>query len=59
MKIPILYEAKADCCGCTSCWAVCPQRAIVMMEDKEGFLYPKIDSEKCIGCCRCVSVCPV
>lgn len=59
MKLPVLYESEELCCGCTSCQAACPQGAIVMKENREGFLYPWIDEEKCIGCFICMRVCPV
>lgn len=36
----------------------CPVGCITMKEDAEGFLYPSVDSAKCIGCDRCVDVCP-
>lgn len=29
-----------------------------MAEDKEEFLYPKIDADKCIRCNKCLKVCP-
>lgn len=57
--IPILYERKKDCCGCTACLAICPKQAIEMVEDEEGFEYPKIVEEKCVGCGICLKVCPV
>ena len=28
--IPVLYENKVDCCGCTACYAICPKNAISM-----------------------------
>ncbi|MCD8197771.1 MAG: hypothetical protein LUE24_11520 [Lachnospiraceae bacterium] len=28
-----------------------------MVEDSEGFLYPKVDEKKCIRCYKCLSVC--
>lgn len=59
MNIPVLYTEKKDCCGCTACAAVCPQEAIVMQADEEGFAYPHINADKCIGCCRCTAVCPI
>lgn len=52
-----LYNKK-KCCGCSACMAVCPRKAITMVEDIEGFLYPKIDEEKCVMCNRCIYVCP-
>lgn len=57
--IPTLYERKEDCCGCTACYAICPQQAIKMVEDEEGFEYPKIDEKMCIGCGMCLKVCPI
>lgn len=58
-KIPVLYDRKEQCCGCTACYAICPQNAILMVEDKEGFEYPKIDEKKCVRCCMCVKGCPI
>lgn len=58
-KIPILYERKSDCCGCTACYAICPKGAISMQEDDEGFLYPVINEEVCLNCNQCVKVCPI
>ncbi|MCD7884746.1 MAG: 4Fe-4S binding protein [Lachnospiraceae bacterium] len=26
---------------------------------EEGFLYPVVDSEKCVRCYKCLSVCPI
>ena len=57
--IPMLYERKAECCGCTACYAICPQRAIFMEEDEEGFEYPHIREDKCIICYQCIKVCPI
>ena len=30
-----------------------------MVQDEEGFLYPKVNKEKCIKCGKCKKVCPV
>ena len=58
-SIPVLYERKEDCCGCTACYAICPKGAIEMKEDEEGFEYPRIDEEKCVRCGMCLRVCPI
>ena len=57
-QIPVLYKNKEECCGCTACFAICPRNAITMMEDEEGFEYPRIDENICIKCNKCLKVCP-
>ena len=57
--IPVLYDSKENCCGCTACYAICPKSAISMQSDNEGFDYPVINDSKCIRCYRCVNVCPI
>lgn len=57
-KIPILFDSKDNCCGCTACYAICPKSAISMVKDEEGFEYPYIEKTKCIKCKMCLSVCP-
>lgn len=52
-------KEKSKCCGCTACKSICPQDAIEMIEDEEGFLYPKVNKGKCINCGLCDKVCPV
>ena len=37
--IPVLYERKEDCCGCTACYAICPKSAIEMKEDERYSFY--------------------
>lgn len=49
--------AKAECCGCTACYSICPTRAIKMSPDEEGFLYPAVDEKKCINCGLCLKTC--
>lgn len=48
----------AECTGCGACVSICPKQAIVMQPDTEGFLYPKVDGEKCISCDLCEKRCP-
>jgi len=49
---------KKDCNGCGVCSLKCPKKAIKMVEDEEGFLYPHIDKNKCVECGLCKRVCP-
>lgn len=58
-QIPVLYQYKEDCCGCTACYAICPESAIYMEEDEEGFDYPHVDEFKCMRCYMCMRVCPI
>lgn len=54
------YLEKQDkflCYGCSACEQSCPEKAILMQEDKEGFLYPYVDSKKCVKCGGCKEVC--
>lgn len=59
IRVPVLYEEKKNCCGCYACYSTCPQNAISMIEDLEGFPYPCIDLSKCIKCYLCEKTCPV
>lgn len=58
-KIPILFNEKEECCGCSACKSICPQGAISMKRDEMGFLYLLIDERKCIKCYMCQKVCPL
>ena len=55
----INITSKEDCCGCTACKNICPKNAIEMVADNEGFLYPKINTKKCVDCGLCKKTCPV
>lgn len=55
MKIESLTN---ECTGCFACQNACPVDAITMTEEKEGFYYPHIDSDKCIECGKCDRTCP-
>ena len=52
-------KEKRDCCGCSACVQICPKQCISMSADNEGFLYPQVDTTKCIDCGLCEKVCPV
>lgn len=60
--MPTLFLDKSKCCGCSACYGICKIKstgAIEMIEDDEGFLYPKINAELCIRCHLCLKVCPM
>lgn len=56
-RLPELYAQRSECCGCSACLFACPQGAIAMEPDEEGFDYPVVDAAVCIGCLRCVDIC--
>ena len=54
--MPVL-KTDEECCGCTACAAICGHDAITMTQDALGFLYPKVNYDKCIECKLCEKVC--
>ena len=54
----IKLERPEICCGCGACANICAHKAISMHTDKEGFLYPVVDTTACTDCGLCESVCP-
>ena len=50
---------KTLCCGCSACVQKCPKQCISLVEDNEGFSYPKVDKQECIDCRLCDRVCPL
>lgn len=55
----IQIDDKKQCCGCTACESVCPQKCIAMIEDSEGFIYPSVNGDLCVNCGLCDKVCPM
>lgn len=53
----IFITDKQSCCGCTACASVCAHKAITMIPDNLGFLYPKVNAEKCVNCGICNKTC--
>ncbi|MBO5179562.1 MAG: Coenzyme F420 hydrogenase/dehydrogenase, beta subunit C-terminal domain [Clostridia bacterium] len=47
------------CTGCTACFNICPNNAISILQNEEGFYMPQIDEEKCVNCGLCTKICPV
>ncbi len=56
-KVRIDSRKKEECCGCTACAAACPHDAIRMEPDALGFLYPRVEEDKCTWCGLCERVC--
>ena len=54
----MIITEKASCTGCTACEKICPLNAITMSTDEEGFVYPAIDTDKCVECGKCKATCP-
>lgn len=52
-------NSNQNCCGCSACASKCPTSAIDMRYDEEGFLYPQINSDRCVNCGICTKVCPI
>lgn len=46
-----------SCSACMACVNVCPKDAISNSHSTEGFLLPKIDTDKCVHCGLCETVC--
>lgn len=55
----IEIKNKQDCCGCTACISICPNKCITMEQDSEGFLYPFVNKDACCDCHLCEKKCPV
>lgn len=49
---------KESCTGCGACFNICPQKAISMEYDEEGFAYPVVSRALCTDCGLCYERCP-
>ena len=45
------------CSSCQVCGAVCPTSAIAYRLNRDGFIRPVVDENKCIACGECMRVC--
>lgn len=55
----IELKDKKDCSGCSACASKCNRKAIQMVADEEGFVYPVVDRAACNNCGLCNTVCPI
>lgn len=55
----INIKSKSDCCGCFACYGICPNKAIELIEDENGFKYPSVNMNNCVKCGLCLKVCPI
>lgn len=55
----VLFDNRINCCGCWACSNICPNGAITMQTDKQGFYFPQINNEKCVKCGLCLKTCPI
>ena len=51
-------DCQSKCIGCGTCARQCTFEAIKMVEDKQGYLSPQINSLICTDCGQCEKVCP-
>ena len=51
--------SKSKCTGCMACFNCCPNGAIEIVENAEGFKYTRINEDKCIKCGLCKKICPI
>lgn len=56
--MPNIKSTKHLCFECRACEQICSRKAISMLEDKDGFSSPSVDSGKCVDCGLCLKVCP-
>lgn len=46
-----------SCTACSACMNICPEEAIHMERNPEGFFEAYVDNVKCSDCGKCMTVC--
>lgn len=57
MSSYLISGDKKECYACEACVQICSKSAIQMIEDEEGFRYPRIDTAVCVNCKQCEKIC--
>lgn len=50
--------SKERCTGCGACAYVCPKKCIHSIQNQNGSITFKINTEECVQCGRCKKICP-
>lgn len=50
-------KKEMQCTGCTACVNICPNQAIRMIRNKEGFWRAHVEEEHCTDCGLCMEIC--
>ena len=51
------FDINKNCYGCGVCENTCPHNAIKMVSNRDGFLVPEIDAQRCVQCGLCDKAC--
>ncbi len=54
-----LLAEPGRCTGCGACSYICPNGAVSMIAEEEGFAVPEVAADQCDDCGACREVCPV
>ena len=46
-----------QCTGCGGCAEICPENAIAMTKNSQGFFFPEVNGGKCTLCGECLNQC--
>lgn len=55
----LIHIGDDKCCGCSACSSGCPQTAIHMVLNSEGFYRPSVLEGACNQCMLCLKYCPI